>query len=263
VFLGAVYNGLLSFEFDTLRVASVLGRIGLAWAGAALAILFLRLRGQIAVFFAVLVAHSIALLLVAAPGLDAVSLEPGMTFGDWFDRHMTPGRLYRGDRDPEGLFGVLPAIGTALLGSFAGRWLGRGDLVPRRKLGGLVLAGTQCLLLGWLFDLAGLPINKNLWTASFVFFAGGWSLLLLALFHWIFDMRSAKRLALVFTVVGANAILAYVAGAFIDFRDIIELVFGRALERDKLNTALVPVLALCLQWGILFFLYRRRIFLRV
>ncbi|MEM6567741.1 MAG: DUF5009 domain-containing protein [Planctomycetota bacterium] len=261
--LGVVYNGLLALDLESLRVASVLGRIGLAWAGAALVVLFLGVRGQAIALAAVLLAHSVAILFVPAPGLDAASLEPGQTFGDWVDRQLTPGRLYKGDRDPEGVFGILPAIGTALLGSFAGRWIGRRELSDGARLGGLVGGGIACLALGGALDLAGLPINKNLWTASFVLWAGGWSLLLLALFHFVFDVRRADRLALVFTVVGANAILAYLAGAFIDVRDVVELVMGRGLERGKLHPALVPVLALALQWVVLAFLYRRRVFLRV
>ncbi|MEM9803470.1 MAG: hypothetical protein AAGA20_24345 [Planctomycetota bacterium] len=172
-----------------------------------------------------------------------------------------PGRMYKEVRDPEGLFGVIPAIGTALLGSFAGRWLGRRE--GARTLMGLLGGGLACLALGGLLDVIGLPINKNLWTASFVLWAGGWSLLLLGVFHALFDGGRLPRLALFFSVIGANAILAYLAGAFIDFRDIVELVCGRGLERGKLSAALVPVLALALQWSVLYVLYRRRIFLRV
>lgn len=264
VFLGVVYNGLLSLELESLRYASVLGRIGLAWAGAAIAVLFLGLRGQVIVFGLVLAAHSAALLLIpAAPGLDVPSLEPGQTFGDYFDRMTVPGRLHVGDRDPEGLFGVLPAIGTALMGTFAGRWIRRQDVPDRRRVGWLLAAGLQCVLLGWLLDAAGLPVNKNLWTASFVLVAGGWSLLLLGLFHLIFDVVGAPRLGFFFSVVGANAILAYLLSAYVDYDGVVAVLCGRALETGRMSEALVPLLALSLQWGLLYLLWRRRIFLRV
>ncbi|MEM9380265.1 MAG: DUF5009 domain-containing protein, partial [Planctomycetota bacterium] len=142
VLLGVVYNGLLSFDLESLRVASVLGRIGLAWAGAALVVLFLGVRGQGIALAAVLLLHSVALLFLPAPGLEAVSLEPGQTLGDWVDRQLTPGRLYKGDRDPEGVFGIVPAIGTALLGSFAGRWIGRRELTDGTRVAGLVGAAA-------------------------------------------------------------------------------------------------------------------------
>jgi len=263
VFFGVVYNGLLSLELEGLRYASVLGRIGLAWAGAALAVLFLPLRGQVIAFAAVLAAHSAALLLVPAPGLDAVSLEPGQTFGDWFDRQTVPGRLHMTVGDPEGLFGVLSAIGTALLGSFAGRSLRRQDFADRRRVGWLVAAGLQCLLVGWLLDAAGLPVNKNLWTASFVLVAGGWSLVLLGLFHLVFDVVGAPRLGFVLSVVGANAILAYLLSAYVDYRGVAEVLCGRALETGRMSEALVPVLVLAMQWALLLFFWRRRLFLRV
>ena len=264
VFLGVVYNGLLSLELEGLRYASVLGRIGLAWAGAAIAVLFLGLRGQVIVFGLVLAAHSAALLLIpAAPGLDVPSLEPGQTFGDYFDRMTVPGRLHVGDRDPEGLFGVLSAIGTALMGTFAGRWIRRQDVPDRRRVGWLLAAGLQCVLLGWLLDAAGLPVNKNLWTASFVLVAGGWSLLLLGLFHLIFDVVGAPRLGFFFSVVGANAILAYLLSAYVDYDGVVAVLCGRALETGRMSEALVPLLALSLQWGLLYLLWRRRIFLRV
>ncbi|MEM8713087.1 MAG: DUF5009 domain-containing protein [Planctomycetota bacterium] len=264
VALGVLYNGLLGFRFESLRFASVLGRIGLAWAGAALIVLFFsRVRLQVMAFFAVLGLHSALLLFVPMPGLEEVSLDPGLTVTDWIDRHITPGRFYKGDRDPEALMGTIPAIGTALLGSFAGRWIGRSDLRPTQRAGGLVILGLQCLAAGKLLDVVGLPINKNLWTASFVFWAGGWSVLLLALFHVLFDIVKLPRLALFFSVIGANAILAYLAGTFIDFRDIAEVVFARGFEYKKLHPALLPALALAIQWSLLYVLYRRRIFLRV
>lgn len=263
VALGILRNGLLAFEPDTLRIASVLGRIGLAWMGAALIVIFLQLRWQIVAFAVVLALHAALLLFVPMPGLEGVSLEPGQTFTDWIDRHVTPGRLYRVVRDPEAVMGTIPAIGTALLGSFAGRWIGREGLANGRRFGGLVLLGVQCLAVGKLLDVLGLPINKNLWTASFVLWAGGWSLLLLASFHVLFDVIGMPRLALVFTVVGSNAILIYLLAAFIDFRDPIEVVFARGFELGKLHVVFVPLLAMALQWTLLYALYRRRIFLRV
>lgn len=264
VFLGVVYNGLFGFsETRELRYASVLSRIGLGWLGAALLYLYVPKRGLVVAFAVILIAHSAAMLLIPAPGLDSVSWESGQTINDWVDRKLVPGRLHRGDGDPEGLFGVIPAIGTALLGLGAGLWLRRQDIGRSRRLGGLVLFAAQCLVLGWVLDRAGVPINKNLWTASFVLWAGGWSFLLLALFHWLFDIVRMDRLALVFTVIGANAILAYLASAFISSAGLVRVVFDRGLGNGRLNEALVPVLALLLQWLVLYALYRRRLFLRV
>ena len=143
------------------------------------------------------------------------------------------------------------------------RWLRRQDVADRRRVGWLVAAGLQCLLVGWLLDAAGLPVNKNLWTASFVLVAGGWSLVLLGLFHLVFDVVGAPRLGFVLSVVGANAILAYLLSAYVDYRGIAEVLCGRALETGRMSEALVPVLVLAMQWALLLFFWRRRLFLRV
>lgn len=262
--LGLVYNGLLGPDEPELRYASVLARIGLAWMGAALISLAVRRWGALlAAAVGVMLLHSVLLLFVAAPGLDAPSLAPGETIHDWIDRQIVPGRLFMKVRDPEGLAGVVPAIGTALLGALAGRWLMHARAAGRSASAGLALFGLPCLAAGLLGELLGVPINKNLWTASFVCWAAGWSFLLLALFHWVIDERGFRRLGLVFAVIGANAILAYLMTPFISFAGIAEVVLARGLARNRLDPALLPLVGLMIQWALLFVLYRRRIFLRV
>lgn len=265
MFFGLVYNGLFGFDFERFRYASVLGRIGLAWLGAALLWIYLPLRGVAIAGVLLLAAHSLALLFIPAPDLDLAraSLEQGQTFSCWFDRMLVPGRMHLVTSDPEGLFGVFSAVGTALLGAFAGHWITGANHSRSRRIGGIILFGCQCLVIGAALDYAGLPINKNLWTASFTLWAGGFSLLLLALFHWIFDVLRADRVAMAFTVVGANSILAYLASAFIRWQDVVDVLFARGLSNGRLHAVMAPVLALTLQWLILWALYRRRIFLRV
>ena len=265
VLLGAIYNGLLGLDFERVRYASVLGRIGLAWMVAALLWIHLPRRAVAVVGVLLAAGHGLALVLVTAPGLglEAPSLAPGETIGGWIDRQLVPGRLYKDVRDPEGLFGVLPATATALLGALAGSWLSWASRTGGRRIGGLVALGAQCLVLGWLLDALGLPINKNLWTASFVLWAGGWSFLLLALFHWIFDVVRMDRLAVVFVVIGANSILAYMMNAFISWQSVVELLLSKGIGYGKVHEALLPLAGLALLWLILHVLYRRRIFLRV
>ncbi|MEE2940724.1 MAG: DUF5009 domain-containing protein [Planctomycetota bacterium] len=265
VLFGAIYNGLLGLDFERVRYASVLGRIGLAWMVAALLWIHLPRRAVVAAGVGFAAAHGLALVLVTAPGLglEGPSLEPGETISCWVDRKLVPGRLHEGVRDPEGLFGVLPAATTALLGALAGAWLTEPSRAAGPRIGGLVAIGGQCLVLGWLLDALGLPINKNLWTASFVLWAGGWSFLLLAVFHWAFDVVRMDRLATVFMVVGANSILAYMMSAFISWQSVAELLLAKGIGYDKLHESLLPLAGLVLLWLILGVLYRRRIFLRV
>jgi predicted acyltransferase len=123
VLLGAIYNGMLEFDWPHMRLPSVLGRIGLAYLAAGLIVLFTTPRGQWTAAIALLVAYWAALKFIPVPHFGAGDLAPGHTLTDWVDRMLIPGELYKGDRDPEGLFGVIPATATCLAGVLAGHLL--------------------------------------------------------------------------------------------------------------------------------------------
>jgi len=259
VALGVLYNVGPSFDFSDVRIASVLGRIGLAWMCAALIAMRWGPRGQWVWMLSILLGYWAAMTLIPVPGQGAPSLEPGRTLADWIDRALLPGRLHRGVRDPEGLFSTVPAVATALAGMQAGRLL-RSGAAPFWRVAGLALAGAACLALGALWD-PSFPINKNLWSSSFVLWTAGWSLLLLALFHAVVDLGGVRRPALALSVVGANAISAYLLERFVDFQAIARLVvrWGGG-PGPELVVALV---ALALLWLVLLGLYSKRWFLRV
>jgi len=259
VALGVVYNGLLRFDWDTLRYASVLGRIGLAWMFAALAALYLRPRGQALLCGGVLLGYWAALSWIPVPGFGAGDLAPGHTLTDWVDRTLLPGRLHREVRDPEGILGTVPAIATALLGMFAGRFV-TSERPAARRVAGLLAAGGIALAVGWLWGRV-FPLNKNLWTSSFVLWTGGLSLVALALTHLVVDVWGARRLAFPFVVIGRNAILIYMLEAFVAFDLVADLVFAKGLGR--MHAGLAPLGGLLLRWLLLYALYRRRWYLRV
>lgn len=268
VALGLVYNGLLKFDFSTLRCASVLGRIGLAWMLAAwIALACGSFRARATWIVGLLLGYWLLLAHVPVPGFGPANLEPGTNLVDWFDQHFLPGRLHRSVRDPEGLLATLPAVATALCGVLAGDWLARADVAPARKVNGLAGAGLACLAAGALWALA-FPFNKNLWTSSFVLWCAGWSLVLLAAFHLALDVhklgerRGFGALVRFLEVVGANAITIYVLQAFVDFDALAELLLaGRGAL--KLHPALVAGGGLGLKWLVLWLLWRARLFLRV
>lgn len=258
VLLGVIYNGLLTFDFATLRYASVLGRIGLGYMFAGLIVLRTGLRGQCIAIVAILLGYWAMLMLVPVPGHGAGNLAPGATLTDWVDRQLLPGRLHRGVRDPEGILSTLPAVATALLGALAGSWLRRDDRSGERKAALLLASGAACLAAGALWNTV-LPINKNLWTSSFVLWTGGWSFLLLGVFYLLIDVRGIRFGTTFFTVIGANAITIYLMQRFIDFDAIANLVF----ERDRVHAVLFVAAGLALKWLVLYWMYRRRVFLRV
>ncbi len=257
VLLGCIYNGLLTFDLENQRYASVLGRIGLGWFGAALITIHTGLRSQVLWVAGILLGYWAALSWIPVPGVGAGDLTPGNTLADHLDRLLLPGRLHRGDRDPEGLLSTLPAVATALLGVLSGHHLRR-ELAERDKVLRMIGFGIGCLALGWLWSLV-FPLNKNLWTSSFVLWCGGLSLLLLSVFYLVIDVLGHRRWAFFFIVIGTNAITIYLLKAFVDWWSIVTL----ALNENSIHPALLWVTVIGAQWALLYGLYRKRIFLRV
>lgn len=254
VLLGILYNGGLSLDGEPLRYASVLGRIGLAWLGAALAVIYLRPKTQGLLVVGILLGYWALLSWVSVPGWGAGDLASGHNFTDWIDQQFLPGRLYRGHGDPEGLGGILPAVGTALLGAFAGRSLMGSRDRFRKRATVLILAGVACLALGFAWHQC-LPFNKNLWTSSFVVYCAGWSSILLGIASLLLDGPKARTWSLPLIVIGMNPIAAYLLHHFLDFEGI-----ANALVTSRMHTLLG---ALILQGLLLAWLHNKRWFLRV
>ena len=269
VLLGVFYNGLLSRDLAStdgwgqMRYASVLGRIGLAYMFAALIASNTQWRAQLIWVVGLLVSYWAALRFYPVPEYGAWDLDPGHTLTDYIDRHLVPGKLYKGDRDPEGLFAVIPAIATALLGCLTGQLLKRNDIDGLKKTRFMAIGGVVCLGLAWLWSME-FPINKNLWSSSFVLNCAGWSLLLLSLFYLVVDVWQFRRGTLFFTVIGSNSILIYMAPSFLDFDYTNESLFGGILSlAGDFKTLLLAVTLLSLKWGLLYYLFRKKIFLKV
>jgi predicted acyltransferase len=259
VALGVLYNAGRALDFGDARYASVLGRIGLAWGGAALIALCCGPRGRMAWFLGLLLGYGALLVLVPAPGEAQASLEPGRTIVDWFDRRFLPGRLHRGVRDPEGWLATLPAIATALSGLWAGEVL-RCEPAPARRLQRLAGAALAALLATWLLA-RWIPLNKNLWSSSFVTLTTAMSLGLLALFHAAFDLRGWQRVSWPLRAIGANAIGAYMLWRMVDFPAAARAVVGDSPAPGARVAAACAAFALL--WLLLAGLYHRRWFLRV
>ncbi len=267
VVLGVIYNnGLFQKSFAETRFPSVLGRIGLAYMLAGLIVLNTKLRAQVIWFVALLVGYWAAMMLIPVPGFGAGQLTVDANLAGYIDRMVLPGKLYLGVHDPEGLFSTIPAISTALLGVFAGTLLRRDlpGVTCERKALLLAGAGVAGLVLGYLWGFA-FPINKNLWSSSFVLFAGGWSLLLLALFYVVIDVWGYTKWAFFFVVIGMNSILIYMAGGFIDFAYTTDALFKGLLSPldGPAQRMLWWIGFILVEWAFLYYLYRKKIFLRI
>lgn len=268
VLLGIIYNnGLFTKPIHDMRFPSVLARIGLAGMFAQLIYVYFSQRAQYIFFVSFLLGYWALMMLVPVPGCGAGVLTMECNLASYIDRMLVPGHLYKTIHDPEGLFSTIPAIGNALLGIFAGTLLRHHgpNHSQQQKTVRLLATGALFVLLGWLWDFM-FPINKNLWTSSFMLVTGGLSLMLLAVFYWIIDVKNIKGWTFFFTVIGMNSILIYMAGEFIDFEYATRFFFGGLIKLIASGwvAALAGVLAyLAVKWAFLYFLYKKNTFLRV
>lgn len=265
VILGVIYGGFLRhLDLEAARYPSVLGRIGLAWMLAAWICLWVRERGRLLFAAGALGLYWALMRFVPVPGFPAGTYSMEGNLASYLDRSLLPGKLYKDIHDPEGLLATLPAIATALLGALAGGWLKREGVGAARKLGGLIAASAICFGLGWAWDLA-FPINKNLWTSSFVLWCAGWSFGLLAAFYLLVDVCRLSWVFLPFLVVGMNAITIYVGRRLIDFAHARDFLLGGTIDQFDGAWRAVAATAgtLLLELLVLGWMYKRRVFVRL
>jgi predicted acyltransferase len=264
--LGIMYGNFLKLDFAHFRIWSVLGRIGLAWLAAALIFMKTGVKVRVALTALILVGTALFSRFVLAPdapvGCDPFS--PVGNFGCWLDRTLTSGHIVRKTFDPEGFAGLVPAVATALFGMFAGEVLASVNRSGNRKALTLLGLGAACALLTVLFARF-CPINKALWSPSFVLACGAYSFSMLSVFYWIVDVRGFRRWAYPFQVIGMNSITIYLAQRIIGFKGATDFFFGGLAS--KFSGAWGPVVwqagYVLICWMFLWFLYRRRIFLKI
>ena len=213
-FLARVADSLLN-----LRLPGVLQRIAVCYLAGGLLAISSSARTQLVVLAALLLGYWALLMLVPVPGTGAIGpaaiAEPGATLPAFVDRALLDwggwgNHLWGQSRtwDPEGVLSTLPAIGTVILGLAAGRWIARSDRTLAERVRRLLIFGVAGIALGLAWDLV-LPINKKLWTSSFVLFTGGAAAAVFAMLTWAIEIRSWRRWAEPFRVFGVNPILAY------------------------------------------------------
>ena len=288
---GLLVNSFPFFRLSTMRYYGVLPRIAICYLIATLLVLSTRKWKVIAsVAIGALLIYWALMRFVPVPGYglpthDVPLLDQDGNLTAWIDRRLfSAPHLYERTRDPEGLLSTIPAIGTVLIGVLTGMWI-RTMHTLRQKARGIAIAGVSLVLLGALWNLV-FPINKKLWTSSYVLLAGGLSLLLFALAMWIIDVHPAGEkdternrhpaALLPFFVFGTNAITAYVisellAGALDTIALRPHVTVARAMyngihflvQDAGIASLLYSLLFVCICWLPVYMLYRKRIFLRV
>ncbi len=265
VVLGIIANnGLQIKPFAEIRFASVLGRIGLAYIFANIIYIYSNVKAQAIWFVALLMGYWLLLKFTSAPGFPPGDLTMQGNFASYIDRQIVPGRLYLGIHDPEGFVSTIPAIATGLLGILTGDFLKLGKTDPSKKALYMLVTGFIFLGLAHLWDLV-FPINKNLWTSSFVLNTGGYSLILLSIFYYIIDVRGYQKWAFFFKVIGMNSILIYMSGHFINWNYSTDGFFKWVgqLIGNPFNIVAMAICYVLLKWLFLYFMYKKKIFLRV
>jgi predicted acyltransferase len=266
IVLGAVVNGLLSLKgYENTRFASVLGRIALACFFAAIIYLNCSLKKQIFCFVALLVGYWALMTLIPVPGFGAGIFTPEGNLEAYVDRLFLPGKLHRKVYDPEGLLSTIPAIGSALLGVFTGQFMLLSKQTGNKKAFLLLISGFILLFLGWCWNF-WFPINKNMWTSSFVLFAGGWSVLFFTLFYSVIDIAGLKTWSAPFVWIGKNSILIYLAAhGLINFQSTAEFLFGGIIgfAPEVWKPVWLWISIAAIQFALLYFLYKKQWFLKL
>jgi predicted acyltransferase len=280
--LGLLLQGFPDYDLGHIRIFGVLQRIALSYVLAAALVLRVGVRGQAAALVGLLLGYWTLMTLVPVPGVGHGVLEPDLNLSNWVDLHVIgPNHLWQETRtwDPEGLLSTLGALASVLCGVLAGHWV-RSSYPAGTKAFGLFAVGSLALGLGLIWGHA-FPINKSVWTSSYVVFSGGIACQLLALTYWLVDVKGVRGWTWPFLVFGTNAIAAYWLSSLLaivldtivvthpaggDPRVLKSFVYDTvyATWLAPADASLAYAVSYVLLWlGLLSVLYRRRIFIRI
>ncbi len=265
IVLGLLYNGVFQGGFENARIASVLAQIGIGHFFAAIIVIYFEsFRSRIIWLISILVGFGILQLLIPVPGFGAGVLTAEGSINGFIDQLFLPGRLYGGTFDPEGILCSLSATGVTLMGTIAGNILRKRKTTDWQKIGYLVATGVGLIILALLFS-SFYPIIKKTWTSTFNMLTGGIGFILIAFFYLIIDHWGFRKWAYYFRIIGMNSIFVYLFTRIIDMRYISEFFFGwlaKPLSEESGNL-LITIGGMGIVWLLLYFMYKKKIFLRV
>lgn len=252
------------FDWSEIRFVGVLQRIGIAGFVVTFLYLNFNVRNRVIWFVSLLLAYYAAMFLIPVPGYGPGDLSIEGNLHGWIDRNFLPGRLLQKIYDENGILTQVPALCLTILGTIAADNIRSQNMSDNIKLRNLVIAGITCLTVGLVWGLH-FPINKHLWSSSFIMLTGGMALLSFALFYWIIDVLHYQKWTFFFIVIGMNSLTIYMVYRFIDFGHTSELLFA-GLYRDtpeQWHPVFESIGALVIVWLFLYFLYKRKIFIKI
>ncbi len=275
ILLGILYNGVFRDGFENARYASILGQIGIAYFFASLIYIYSGSYKTILFWLAgILAGVSILQLFVPVPGVGAGVLTPEGHINGYIDRMLLPGRLAYG---PEGMLGagqmgiydalgwlsIVSAIGITLMGIVAGKILQNNKMTEYRKTGILAVSGLALILAGLALS-PFYPVIKVCWTTTYNLLAGGISFVLMALFYLVIDVWHFRRWSFFFRVIGMNSIFVYLFVRIVPVSSVAGYFTGWITKPlgDATDLAVVSI-SLLTVWLLLYYMYRKNIFIKV
>ena len=209
--LGEFLAGFPYFHFSTIRIPGVLQRIAVCYLFASLIFLKTRPRTQAIIAVALLIVYWRVMKHFPAPGYYAGDWSKEGSLASYIDRRIFGPHIWKQGivYDPEGLLSTMGALATTLFGLLTGDYLRDKTRAPIERVAHMFIAGLGCVIVGWIWN-AWFPINKSLWTSSYVFFTAGLALQFLALCYWLIDIKGLKRWTKPFVIFGVNAIVLFV-----------------------------------------------------
>ena len=277
--LGEFLAGFPYFDLSTIRIPGVLQRIAVCYLFASIIFLKTKVTTQVIITIALLIIYWLLMTRLHAPGFETGDLSKEGSLASFVDRTIFGPHIWRQGKvyDPEGLLSTIPAIATTLFGVLTGEWL-RNTRSQYEKVAGMFVAGACCIVIGWCWN-PFFPINKSLWTSSYVFFTSGLALQFLGLSYWLIDIKKYQRWAKPFVVFGVNAIVLFVGTAVMArLMGLIKLPWGSTqislqgwiFEKvflswaSPINASLAYAIVFILLWlGLMWILYSRKIFIKI
>ena len=279
--LGLFLAGFPDFDFSTIRIPGVLQRIAVCYLFASVIFLNTGWRGQVCVAAGLLLGYWALMTLVPVPGFGAGLLDSKEgNLAAYVDRAVLGGHIWKAAKvyDPEGILSTLPAVATTLAGVLTGRLL-RSRKSPPEKVAAMFVAGAACVVAGWAWNY-WFPVNKPLWTSSYVLLTAGMALQLLGVCYWLIDLKGYGRWSVPFAVLGTNALAVFfLTGLCAKLMGMIKLAGADGKEVSlhayifrnlfapwfsPAGASLAFALCFVLVWlGLTALLYRRGIFIKV
>ena len=262
------------FDFYNLRVVGVLQRIALVYLICSIIFLHSNYKNQLILGSCLLVFYWIIMMYIPFNGNPAGTLEPGLNFAAWIDSFIVPGRMYQGTWDPEGLFSTIPSVATGISGMICGNIIKNNVSSNLEKIIKIFFWGSIILIISHFWDYI-FPINKHIWTSSYVLYSSGLAMIILAMSMWVIDEKKYTSNIKFGLVFGSNAITAYVLHGIVWRLFQFPVIGGVGFQKFWMNTGIkigLPAEFVSLDWAlfytiviyiIIYQLYKRKIFIKI